>query len=245
MRSDTSEPPPTVARRVDQQTGVPEATYYWDGQLAPKIEIAGRLVEQLSGCSMIAKDLDNSLKWFRQAENMSNEHRSPSDGGYIHMTAREQFDTVKALFVAAVTFYGKCFTESSGRRAQLSRADLDLKYRETHDHFMAYRHNLAAHSGEGGFESAKTFVLITPDRKGFVPLLPTARFQHDLALSDKGDIGFGELIEHARAKAGQRYDKLARKIINELILPAGVEFWCSAADSGRPVVLAGPSRSKS
>src|SRR5215831_3682376 len=106
MRSDTSEPRLTVKRNVDQLTGVPEVTYYWDGHLAPKIEITGKLVEQLSGWAMMAKDLDNSIKWFRQAEAIANNHRAPSDEGYAHMLAREDFDVVKALFVASLTIYG-------------------------------------------------------------------------------------------------------------------------------------------
>jgi len=245
MRSDTSEPRLVTKRQIDQTTGVASTTYYWDGRLVPKIEVTGTLVEQLSGWSMIAKDLDSSLKWFRQAEAIANKHRSPNGKGYFHMPAREDFDTVKGLFVASLTFYGKCFTESSGRHAQLSRSALDVNFREIHDDFMRYRHNFAAHSGDEQLEIAKTYVLISADRKEFVPVLPTARMQPDLLLPDQGEIGFGELIEHARTKVAEKYDNVARKVINELVVPAGVEFWSAAADKGEPIELATPPKSKS
>jgi hypothetical protein len=83
-------------------------------------------------------------------------------------------------FVTALTFCGKCFSESAGRRAQVSRDWLEAEYRTVHDYFMKYRHNFAAHSGDEQLELTKSYVLIHPDRRDFLPFLPTMRMQPDV-----------------------------------------------------------------
>ena len=60
---------------------------------------------------------------------------------------RELFNTVKGLFVAALTIYGKRFTSCEGRRVKLEKKNLSEDFHETHDEAMAFRHNFAAHSG--------------------------------------------------------------------------------------------------
>jgi len=88
--------------------------YYWDGQLARKVEISGRLVEQLNGHTLIKKDLDSALTWIRRAEQLATEVRGIDESQYTHIKDREIGDSVKAFFVASLTFYGKCFTEADG-----------------------------------------------------------------------------------------------------------------------------------
>lgn len=192
----------------------------------------------------MAKDLDSSLKWVHQAEGIASKYRKTGAEGYFHTTARDDFDIVKAYFVASLTFYGKCFTESKGRHAQMARSWLDAKYRDLHDDFMRYRHNFAAHSGDARFEAAKTYVLVNPDKRDLLPYLPTARAQPDLVLPGQGELGFSDLIEHARDKVAERYNKVSQKIIHELIVPAGVHYWTAAAAKGEPVELAAPPKSE-
>lgn len=237
MQSDTSEPRLVPVRKLDQATGVVSHAYYWDGQLARKVEISGRLVEQLNGYTLMKKDLDSALTWIRRAEQLATEVRGVDESQYTHINDREIGYSVKAFFVASLTFYGKCFTEAAGRRAQASRDWLDQKYRDAHDHFMNYRHNFAAHSGDEGMEYAKTYVLIHPSARMLLPYLPTARLQPDVALPGVGDIGLAELIENLSVKVVERYDKLVFKIISEHVLPRGPQFWIAATKTNERVIL--------
>jgi hypothetical protein len=237
MRSDTSEPRLVPKRILDPSTGEADVNYDWDGRLVPKIPITGRLIDQLSGYSLIKKDLDSALRWVGSAKKIASTHPNWGQLGYFHATDRESFDLVKAYFVASLAFYGKCFTEAAGRHAQVSRDWLDTNYRTVHDEVMKYRHNLAAHSGDERIENTKTYVLLKPDRTAFLPFLPTARFQPDVIFPSEAELGFEELIKHVGAKVAERYDKVAQKIIGECIIPAGVSFWAAAAEKGDPVPL--------
>ena len=40
---------------------------------------------------------------------------------------RGKYVLIKGLFVAALTFYGKCFSRCEGRRAQMDRNQLDKR----------------------------------------------------------------------------------------------------------------------
>jgi hypothetical protein len=237
MQSDTSMPRLVPKRMLDTATGVANTDYYWDGLLAPKIEINGHLVDQFSGYSLIKKDLDNALKWMQRAKSIAATHPSwGQDTAYNHATDRESFDTVKAYFIASLTFYGKCFTEAAGRRAQVSRDWLDAEYRELHDYYMKYRHNLAAHSGDEQLELAKTYVLLHPSKKDILPYLPTMRYQPDIALSSDGEPAFPELIEHVAAKVVERFNKVSEKIY-DVVLSHNTVFWVAAADKGESITI--------
>jgi hypothetical protein len=245
MTSDTSVPKLVPRREVDQVTGIADISYYWEERLAPKIQITGKLVDQLSGYTLIKKDLDNALQWVRLAETLTSAHRKSGEKGYFHAKDRKDFDIIKAYFVASLTFYGKCFTEAAGRNAQVQRDWLDIKFRDLHDFYMKYRHNFAAHSGDERLELARTYVLVHPDRRSLLPYLPTARLQPGVALFDEGELGFGNLIEHAANKVVEKYSKLAQKIIDECVFPVSVEDWSSAADKRELVSLKLSSMAKS
>ena len=242
MRSDTSEPRLVPKRTLDPSTGEADVNYSWDGRLVPKIQITGKLVDQLSGYSLIKKDLDSALRWIESARKIASTHPNWGQPGYWHAADRENFDIVKAYFVASLAFYGKCFTEAAGRHAQVSRDWLDSNYRAVHDEIMKYRHNLAAHSGDERIETTKTYVLLQPDRATFLPFLPTARFQPDVILPSEAELGFEELIKHAGAIVTEKYNKVAQKIIAESILPPGVAFWAAAAEKGDSVPLSIPGK---
>lgn len=245
MESTNSVPKLEAKRILDPDTGAADTLYYWDGRLAPKVQINGILVDKLSGYTLIKKDLDNALSWIRTAEKLASESSEPTDSGHFHAKDREIFDLVKAYFVASLTFYGKCFTEAAGRHAQVSRDWIaEQEYRKLHDYIMTYRHNFAAHSGDECLELARTFVLVHPNRKILIPYLPTMRVQPDIALTQQGELGFGDLIEYVAKKVVEKYNKLANKIVSEFILPSGFEFWIRAANSNEPVKLEVPEKNK-
>jgi len=242
MKPDTSVPKLSPKREIDPVTGTPTINYYWEGRLAPKVQIKGKLVDQLSGLSMIKKDLDSALKWMHLAEKIAKEN-SEGTGSYRHSKKRDAFDLVKAYFVAALVFYGKCFTGAPGRHAQASRDWLNVKHRELHDHYMKYRHNFAAHSGDEGMEIANTYVLVHPDRKSLLPHIPTFRIQPDIELPNEGEKGLSDLIMHLSKIVIERDNNLSQKI-SELILSKGEEFWVAAADDDGPVIIDEPVKSQ-
>jgi hypothetical protein len=243
MKPDNSVPRLVPKRDLNPTTGAAEISYYWDQKVARKVQIRGKLADQLSGYTLIRKDLDNALNWIQLAEKLVMAHHKPVDGTYFfHATNREAFDLIKAYFVAALSFYGKCFTEAAGRHAQVSRDWLDANYRELHDYYMKYRHNFAAHSGDEQLELAKTYVLVHPDGKEFIPFLPTARMQPDVVLPNSGEPGLGELIQHVLEKVLAKYDRLSQKIIHDLVIPAGVEFWVAASEKNEVVCLGFPAK---
>src|SRR5206468_1113954 len=150
------------------------------------------------------KDLGNALQWAMQAESMVPKE-TPSEGRYVASQNREVSDLVKALFVAALTFYAKAFTKAEGRRAHMSPDWLDAEYREAHNCFMEFRHNFAAHSGEKQLESAKSFLVLVPDADEGPYRLMTSRSQPDVVLSDPE---FRSLIRNAISKVDAKYNEL-------------------------------------
>jgi hypothetical protein len=234
MQSDTSIPRLVPSRTLDQSTGKIDVDYSWDGQLAPKVQLTGKVVDNLSGYSLIKKDLDNALRWMKKAEDISAKDLSSGDSGYFQPQDRNAFDDVKAYFVASLTFYGKCFTESAGRGARASRDWLDAEYRTTHDEYMKYRHNFAAHSGDEHIEIAKSFLLLHPKMKRALPYLPTIRSQPDVLLAGSGEHNFSALIQHLGDKVVDKYNKAAYKVFECVDVP-GIDFWVDAAKKGQSV----------
>ncbi|WP_051938366.1 hypothetical protein [Ghiorsea bivora] len=76
------------------------------------------------------------------------------------------------MFVALVSFYGKCFTSCEGRRVKLEKIWVDEKFQEEHETLIGYRHNFTAHSGADKFEEVKIAAVLDPkERRGMLPIL--------------------------------------------------------------------------
>lgn len=79
-----------------------------------------------------------------------------------------QNDTIKqSLSFFAIVSYGKCFTESEGRKVRLEKSSA-LKYAspqdiQEHDKIMDMRHNYVAHGGVGGYEQNPVCVALDPE----------------------------------------------------------------------------------
>src|SRR5262245_9053798 len=146
MVKDNQMPGLSVNRSLDSATGQVATTYVWRGQPAVQVEIGGKLAERYSGLALIEKDLQNALRWCKRAETglikAGGERASGprDDSGLIYVASgeRELFDSVKAVFVAALTFYAKAFTQAEGRKVQMQRDWLDESFREQHDNCMRF-----------------------------------------------------------------------------------------------------------
>jgi len=176
----------TTKRELDQKTGKSDTKYFWDGKPVPQVKLTGAAAEQMSGMAMIQKDLANAGRWIDSAVELIGELENSGDDShtYTPVTNRDIGDKIKSYFVSSLIFYAKAFTEAAGRRAQMARDWLDADYRDTHDYFMMFRHNMAAHSGDEKLEIGHTYIILTPSKDGHDVRLGTHRCQPDLALSE-------------------------------------------------------------
>lgn len=228
MIPDDNVPRLTVERHLNPDTGETSVEYRWDGKPVPQVTLTGAAAERLSGLALIQKDLANALRWIKRAEELISALMSSEDTKYYRVEDRKVGDEVKALFVASLVFYAKAFTEASGRRAQMSRDWLDPQFRELHDSFMSYRHNMAAHSGDEKLELACSYILLIPDKNQLNVRLATNRIQPDIAIGDNEAEKFSGLIENAIEKVVDKYNKLATQIIKRAV-EKGSDFWIKAS----------------
>lgn len=153
---------------LDRTTGEVERFYTYKRKPCKRIELNSPLARQLAGYTLIEKDLRSVAAWLREIEARHTEVGQGEGDGFGRSTDRETYTLIKGLFVAALTFYGKCFAHCEGRRIKLERAQLGERYLSTHDEAIAFRHNFAAHSGAAKLESAKV-ALVLPNKATVQP----------------------------------------------------------------------------
>lgn len=221
-----------VERFIDPKSGEPKVSYLYNREIVRKVELSGNFAAKLAGLSLIEKDLKNAKKWMRKIQELSKDMISDEgdDSQYFYARNREVFDEIKAFFVAAVTFYGKAFTEANGRGAQLQRDWLSEEFRSSHDFYMNYRHNFTAHSGDEKLEYGNTYLLLIPHNKSIELQLGTNRIQPDIAFTEKGGDDFINLIDHVIDIVNKRNDKQANQIL-EAARKRGLVFWALASGS--------------
>ena len=139
--------------------------YFYKKEPAYRVIVDIPRANSLAGYFLIEKDLRSSLIWLNEIKSiLSDDENFNNPNGHVNANYdREKFNYVKALFVAALTFYGKCFTQCKGRKIKLEKCCLDSKFHTTHGDAMKYRHNFAAHSGEELLEQA--CVVLALDKK--------------------------------------------------------------------------------
>ena len=246
MQSDESIPDLTVERRVDPKTGEPIIRYFWKRKRMLQVSVSGKIIDTLAGYSLIEKDLNNALEWTRQARRLvESTGELEAAEGVTKSTDRETFNKVKSLFVSALTFYGKSFTQAQGRGPTLNKKDiLAGSYLPAHEFYMGYRHNFAAHSGDAKLEYNKTYVLLHPNRKSHIePFIVTNRIQPDVVL-DHDDYSLEELIDHVRRNVHVKYEKLSRKVHENHVDKNGKEFWRNAAKKRKSVKLSSAKKKR-
>lgn len=221
---------------IDPITGAQTVHYLWKDIIVPKIQLTGKIAETISGLTLIQKDLENAKRWVKRALELTSAEAEPMSGDvqYVHLKERTSADEAKAFFVAGLTFYAKAFTEAAGRRAQLQRNDLALEFRDTHDYYMDFRHNFAAHSGDLKLEHATSYLLLIPHPEGTRVQLATRRVQPDVVLSDISEDSFLSLIEHVISIVNEKYYDAGKNLINAAVARPEA-FWQIAAQINAPV----------
>jgi hypothetical protein len=215
-----------VREVLDKSTGKAHRFYTYKGRPCHRILLKYKISAQIAGYALIEKDLRSSMHWLEEIEKLHDTTKPFPGDSYGHSKDRAKYLLIKGLFVAALTFYGKCFSRCEGRPVKLERAQLEEKYRDLHDNCIRLRHNFAAHSGAEELEHVDIAVVVPKRRKDSVfPKIYRELTQPDLLRPQNGEMQLLELFEHARQIAIRKMDSLTQKVLSEQVLPKGREYW--------------------
>ncbi len=213
-----------VREIIVPDTGARYTQYFYKRRRALRIELTDKVSAQLAAYTLIEKDLRNVLSWLNEIETLHTEREGKR--GTIMSQNREIYDVIKGLYVASLSFYGKCFTSCVGRRVKLEKSNLDEEYKDIHDAVMHMRHNYAAHSGADNFEEVK-IALVLPSNKNHLERLKIYRelMQPDLVEVRKNGLTFVDLAKHVQNKVLDKIDSLQNRILEKEVLPKGPQYW--------------------
>lgn len=208
---------------IDPTTGDHRNYYYFKRAAARRIPITSRVAKQLAGYVLIERDLRMVATWLTMLERIS----PPVQGKQRHVWSTTDKDDdshaqTLALFVAALSFYGKCFTQCEGRGVKLERGWIPTGFEDTHDLVLQMRHNFAAHSGADKFEDVHV-VLVLAEKKGRLRdqalLVREMKQMESMISSTSDDFSFHALATALHAKVLAKLDELNAKIFREDINP--------------------------
>jgi hypothetical protein len=213
-----------VREVLDTSTGKVNRYYSFKRRPAKRVLLTSKRAQRLAGYALIEKDLRSVAIWLKEiTERHGGSTRTPGIK-FDHSPDRATYNLIKGLFVAAVTFYGKCFTDCEGRRVRLDRAIVQEKYREEHDTVMRYRHNFAAHSGAENLEGVEIALVLPPKRPSEFRIYREL-WQPDFVSSDPGTAGFPDLVDHVLEIVRHKMREVETSIAEDEILPKGLEYW--------------------
>ncbi|TOP86890.1 hypothetical protein [Vibrio parahaemolyticus] len=217
-------------KMLEPDTGVFLCRYTYKRKPAHRVVVDTPKATTLSGYLLIEKDLRNTLIWLNQIKSTLEQHdATKNQTGHIATGDRSIFDTVKGLFVAALTFYGKCFSTCEGRRIKLDKKIIDEKYVDTHSYLIEMRNNFAAHSGATKVEVARVVLALDKNKKkNTFPHLAKEVFQPDTS-SLQEIYKFIESVEWLHKYVDDKIDTLVEKIMEDDILKEGLEAWYAKA----------------
>jgi hypothetical protein len=236
MFDESHHPDIRIDSHLDGTTGEIIVDYYWKGTNVEKVAVTGGIVRRYAGLTMIQRDLQNAWRWSRYAAELLDGVGLSNTVPFQSIDNRDVGDLIKGLFVAALSYYAKCFNRAEGRRVRLSREMIAKEYQSEHDDFMEYRNTLAAHAGSNELEHVQPYLLlIPPSQAEFDFTLVTAGKQADF--SHSGDSkGFSLLIEHVLQLVVDQGVQTAKRIITAArTLPPSI--WRKAAADGSPIDL--------
>ena len=222
-----------VEEVLDPKTGEPHNKYFYKGQRAQRIPITSERGKALAAYALIERDLRMVREWIIRLDELNKPEISEGKEGY-RITAKSDAENnlAQGLFVAAVTFYGKCFSQAEGRRQKLEKKDVVPKeLTDIHEKIMGFRNNFTAHSGIKKAESAHTVLVLCPDRpvdRAEQKFLWRELVQAEswILLDDKGETFLG-LVDAVKAAVLKKIDALNDKIFAEEINPHGLDYWYS------------------
>ncbi len=195
--------------------------YYFGGKLAPQVLMTDKVSQQYAAYTLIEKDLRNVMFWLNEVERLQ-------PNSLERVKDPDKMNVVKGLFVAALTFYGKCFTSCEGRKIKLEAKMIPDQHLDTHEQVMRLRHNYAAHSGEGNFEEAKVSLVLHPNKKSEMkPQLYSELLQPDY-ISKQG-LNFGELVSDLQTIVLNKRSQVGDVVLEKIVRPKGKSHWYKLA----------------
>jgi len=211
---------------IEKETGNVYRLYSYNGKPCKRIVLDSPMAKQLAGYVLIEKDLRSAGVWLSEIENIRGDDALLDNKGSWRSEDRERYNLVKGLFVAALTFYGKCFSQCEGRRVKLERRQISEEFHKAHDDAILLRNNFAAHSGAKLIERAEVALVLPPkNKRDQLPQIYREMTQPDLVFKKIGEKSLSELVEHARTIPLQKIAQLSEKILREEVLPKGYAFW--------------------
>lgn len=195
--------------------------YYYQGEKAPSVRMTDKISRQYAAYTLIEKDLRSVIFWLEEIERLSPD---PID----RVKDPAKMNMVKGLFVAALTFYGKCFSSCEGRGIKLERGNISEEFQDAHDHVMKLRHNFAAHSGAENLEEVKVSLALHPSKKSDMkPQLYTELFQPDYVSGES--LAFKALAEHLRGVTFSKRSRVGEVVLEKIVAPKGKRYWYTKA----------------
>lgn len=214
---------------IDKTTDRIHFRYIHKRKTAPHVTVETPIARKLAGYTLIERDLRTVKTWLEMADSLNKREIDESTTGTQLLTGDEDNDLiVKALFVAAFVFYGKCFAQAKGRKVKLEKEQLPIELQTTHDEIIQLRNNYAAHSGEIPFEFCVINLVFYPRKKhkSKSPFLLRESIQTQSLHSHPDDVhGFIHLVEHLLCLVRDKLESLNAKVFEKEIHGKGLEFW--------------------
>ncbi|EOK5757383.1 hypothetical protein ACM6XL_004410 [Vibrio vulnificus] len=199
--------------------------YYYGKKAAPVVRMVDKISQQYAAYTLIEKDLRSVLFWLKEIERMK-----PSNAERIKDP--DKMNLVKGLFVAALTFYGKCFTACEGRKTKLEAKIIPEDFKETHELAMNLRHNFAAHSGAENFEDVRVSLVLHPDKNSDVkPKLFSEMMQTDFLAGE--EFPFLGLVEELQKLVLDKRNQVGEVVLEKIVRPEGKKFWYKKAKANK------------
>ena len=218
----------TEESEFDPNTHVFRQKYFFRGVPAQRIPMTSRLARQLSGYTLIERDLRAIHGWLEKILDLSKSQLAEEKEGWCLTTKPDpEHSLSSALFIAAVTCYAKCFTQADGRKLKLHReVAVPAELREIHDLVIKFRNNFTAHSGAERYETAQIMLVLNPlIREGTESkFLLRESIQPEAYLRYDPIGGFSTLVERVREHVLEKISQLEQKIFAEEINPKGLEY---------------------
>ena len=202
-----------VKHYIEPVSGKEVRTYTYKRKPCVRVVLTSRLASQYAGYALMEKDLRSVLVWLKEIRTRFDEIPISEDHNFGLGEDREKFNLIKGLFVAALTFYGKCFSKCEGRPVKLERQQLDSRLHDLHDQCIRYRHNFAAHSGDQRLEFVDVALVFPEKRRNPMPYkIFKELHQPDLFWPRPPDISISELVEVVRGIVQKKLDLLHTRI---------------------------------
>ncbi|WP_420600718.1 hypothetical protein [Neptuniibacter sp.] len=199
--------------------------YFYLDKKAPSVRMTDKISQQYAAYTLIEKDLRSVVFWLEEIERLSPDQTD-------RVKDPDKMNIIKGLFVAALTFYGKCFASCEGRKVKLERSNIDEEFQDAHDHVMILRHNFAAHSGAENFEEVSVSLALHPSKKSDMkPKLYTELSQPDYISAES--LAFKELAAHLQKTTFAKRSSVGEVVLEKVVAPKGKMHWYKKAKANK------------